>query len=206
MNSTNQEQLLNILSLQTNDISGCLTNCSSNGQCKLNSLRGFYTCACEPYFIGPSCQYDTRPCSSTSPCLNNGTCSNQQITNATLFECQCQTSFYGTNCEKQINICQNETCNKNGYCYNSQNEPKCKCFTGYLGDKCDLISSQIQQVKTIQSTSSIICFIIFATMISMVILNDIMNCFIDKKKKRSNKNVQQESSFIRYKYQTKFQE
>ena len=170
---------MNVLSTQTGDISGCLVNCSSNGQCQLNLGTKMYECECDTFFSGQACQYDSRPCSS-NPCLHNATCINSK--NDTSFQCECQNTFFGLNCENQINICQNKTCGGKGYCFNDQNEPKCKCFTGYSGDNCELVSSQVKIAKNIQTTSSIICFIVLSTTVALVVLNDLWNCFFTGKK------------------------
>ncbi len=181
-------QLLDILTQQTSDISGCLLQCSSQGQCQLNQNTQMYECGCKTYFSGSACQYDSRPCSS-GPCLNNGTCTNVQGLNSTLsFQCECQNTYYGENCEKQIDICQNKTCNGKGYCFNSQNEPKCKCFSGYSGDECDLTSATVKLVQSVQFTSSLVCFIVIGTTILILILNDLWNCFIRKRNKTNSKN------------------
>jgi hypothetical protein len=157
LNSQNSTKLLNILTTQNGSITGCLRQCSSQGQCQLNQITQMYGCVCDTYFSGSACQYDSRPCSS-GPCLNNGTCTNVQGLNSTLsFQCECQNTYYGTNCEKQIDVCHNKTCNGKGYCFNSQNEPKCKCFSGYSGDECELTSAYVKIVKGTQLTATIIC-------------------------------------------------
>ena len=174
---------MNVLSTQTGDISGCLVNCSSHGKCKFDYFTQMYECGCNTFFSGKACQFDSRPCSS-GPCLNNGTCVN--VNNDTSFQCECQQTFFGLNCENQINICQNKTCGGKGYCFNDQNEPKCKCFTGYSGDECDLVSSQVKLVKNVQTTSSIICFIVLGTTVALIVLNDLWNYFFAAKKDKTN--------------------
>jgi predicted small secreted protein len=200
MNGSNAAQILNILSQQTGDISGCLLQCSSQGLCQLNQNTQMYECGCNTYFSGSACQYDSRPCSS-SPCLNNGTCTSVQGLNSTLsFECECQNTYYGIYCEKQIDICQNQTCNGKGYCFNSQNSPKCKCFSGFSGDECDLTSVQVKIVQSVQFTSSLLCFIVIGTFITMVILNDLLKIFCNKKQNSKEENLNEAPKIIRFKY------
>jgi hypothetical protein len=188
-NSTNSNftQVLSLLSDQKGNLNGCLQNCSSSGICSLNN--GLIGCQCFEYFTGASCQYDTRPCAS-NPCLNNGTCINTINETSSLFECQCKNTFYGLNCENQINICQNTTCNDHGYCYTEQNTAKCKCFTSYSGDVCEIVSSQVKLVKSVQLTSTIICFVVLGLVIFSVISNDIFNYFTGRRNKtKAKKNI-----------------
>jgi hypothetical protein len=200
MNNESISQLLDILTQQTGDISGCLLQCSSQGQCQLNQNTQMYECGCKTYFSGSACQYDSRPCSS-GPCLNNGTCKNVQGLNSTLsFECECQNTYYGTNCEKQIDVCQNKTCNGKGYCFISQNEPKCKCFSGYSGDECDLTSATVKLVKSVQFTSSLVCFIVIGTFITMVISNDLLKICCNKKQNFKEEKLNKAPKEIRFKY------
>jgi hypothetical protein len=90
-------------------------------------------------------------------------------------------------CEEQIDICQNQTCNGKGYCFNSQNSPKCKCFTGYSGDVCDLTLVQVKIVKSVQFTSSLLCIIVIGTFITMVVINDIWDRLFKKINKNKSK-------------------
>jgi hypothetical protein len=194
-NSTNSNstQVLSILSNQKGNLNGCLQNCSSTGICSLNN--GFIGCQCFEYFTGASCQYDTRPCAS-NPCLNNGTCINIVNDTTSLFKCQCKNTFYGLNCEYQINICQNVTCQDHGYCYSDQNIAKCKCFTSYSGDVCEIVSSQVKLVQSVQLTSSIICFVVMGLVVLSVVSNDTFNYFT----RRINKKNAKKKVVNRFKY------
>jgi hypothetical protein len=161
---------LSILASQTSDLNGCLQNCSSSGICLINS--GIIYCECFEYFTGSACQLDMRPCAS-NPCLNNSTCVNNFTEETYSFECQCQNTYYGMNCERQIDLCQNVTCNNHGYCSIEQNEGRCKCFTGYYGDKCEIESAYVKFVQSVQLTSSIICFIVIGVSVFLIVLNGV---------------------------------
>ncbi len=197
-NSTNLNftQVFFILSSQKGNLNGCLQNCSSSGFCSLSF--GIIGCQCFQYFTGSSCQYDTRPCAS-NPCLNNGTCINVVNGTASSFECQCKNTFYGLSCENQIDICQNVTCNRHGYCYTEQNMAKCKCFTSYSGDTCEIESSYVKLVRSVQLTSTIICFGALGLVIFSVISNDTFNYFT-RRKNKTNGIKNEEIVVIRFKY------
>ena len=161
----------------------CLTNCSNNGICLLNSTLDKYSCNCSNNFNGESCQFDLRPCSKY-PCLNNGTCINKNV-NTNEFECKCLTNYYGIYCENKKDLCLNETCSNNGYCFvNDSNLPFCNCFNGYDGHKCDLEGSSVKVLKNVRIISILICAFIFVFVIFLIISNDIWNyCMIKKQTK-----------------------
>ncbi|CAF0996917.1 unnamed protein product [Brachionus calyciflorus] len=113
--------ILNVLDSKS-DINDCLTNCSGHGQCKLSKDFKFI-CECFENYAGSDCSLITLPCSS-NPCLNNGTCINN-LTDSS-YTCDCQRDFYfGKNCEFKKDVCVNETCSKNGNCYDENNKAKC---------------------------------------------------------------------------------
>jgi hypothetical protein len=179
------------LANQKGDLNACLQNCSSSGVCTLRN--GLIGCQCFDYFTGSACQFDTRPCSS-GPCMNNATCTNSLNTTFASFECECQQTFYGLNCENQINICQNVTCNDHGYCYKDHHHKlaKCKCFTSFSGDECEIVSTFVKLVQSVQLTSSIICFITLGLMVLLVFVNDAFNYLTGRREKaRQNKNKKQ---------------
>ena len=165
------------------DLSGCIVNCTNNGQCKFDSINTKFICSCfSNYMSGYACQIDTRPCSS-NPCLNNATCvdysnsGNNSMaallgTNSSSFYCSCGKYYKGTYCESKIDLCQNETCSNNGNCFEFNNMPKCKCFSMYSGDKCETQSSELKNVKTIISYTTILAIITIVLFYSSFILMD----------------------------------
>ena len=181
------EYLLDIMKNNI-DLTNCLTNCSSNGKCRLNEYQSF-VCECNDHYIGPRCQASSKPCAS-NPCLNGATCFND-FTNKT-FKCQCMTKndsllFYGRNCEKKIDVCENETCSKNGICNDIDNEAKCKCFKSYSGIKCEIESQEIKLVKTVIKTSSIIAIIVICLTFFIFLSIDLLDFFLNRKNKKLKK-------------------
>ena len=170
------------------DLSGCLVNCSNNGQCKFDSLINNFFCSCSSiYLSGYACQIDTRPCSS-NPCLNNATCvdysnsanynmSSLLSTNSSSFYCLCNQYHKGYFCELEIDVCQNETCSSNGNCFASNHMPKCKCFNMYSGDKCEFESSDLKTVKAMISFTTFLAIIIIVLFYCVFVLMDITKYF-----------------------------
>ena len=193
-------QLLSIISQQTNNLNGCLQNCSSSGVCSLKN--GLIGCQCFQFFTGSSCQFDTRPCAS-NPCLNNATCVNNVNNQSSSFKCQCQDTFYGTNCELQINLCQNVTCSGNGYCFVDKKEGTCKCFTSYSGENCEIELMEMKIVRDVQWTSTIIAFLVIGLSIIVVISNDVWNYLMRRKGKKTTHKPNPKQDVIRYKYYTR---
>jgi hypothetical protein len=198
MSQANMQQLLNILQ-SNNDISACLANCSNQGTCKLDQQTLKYICECNANFKGKSCQTDERPCSQANNCLNNGTCINSL--NLTSSSCQCPENglFYGQYCENMRNLCENKTCSFHGYCTQSQNETKCKCYNGYEGDDCEIESNTVKVVKNVQWTTTIICIICIATFMLIILGNDLFN-FLKFNRKNRLKDIEKKSQFLKEKF------
>jgi competence transcription factor ComK len=93
---------------------------------------------------------------------------------------------------------------KHGYCYINQTRAKCKCFTSYSGDECEIESMHVRLVKSVQWTSTLICFVSIGVSIILVILNDIWNLLIRtrakkvKRQKSDNKTKQKIEQFKYY--------
>ena len=155
-------QAVDLLKLDYN-LDGCLLNCSNKGICTFNPDINKLFCLCNSvYLIGDSCQIDSRPCSS-NPCLNNGSCSdnsNKNSFNSTLeFKCSCDRFYEGRYCESRIDVCKNETCNGNGKCEDVNSQAKCKCFSMFLGEKCEVKSEELVKIQSVISTATLIAII-----------------------------------------------
>ena len=175
-----------VLQGYTGDLSSCLANCSNQGICVLDSQNKF-KCQCSQFRAGASCQSDTRPCAS-SPCLNNGTCSN--MNNFTSFECTCQNElFYGRFCENKLDLCLNSTsCIKDqGYCQMNGSQPICKCFLGYFGIKCEMVSASLIIRKSMISAATLIAIIIMVCYAITILCFDFTKYFLFKKKDKIQK-------------------
>ena len=158
------------------DINACLSNCTNRGTCKLVSNQT-YICVCNEYFQGKLCQTNKSPClTQSNKCLNNGKCINSW--NLTSFSCEClpNAPFYGQYCENMKNLCENVTCSSHGYCTQSINETKCKCYKGYEGETWGIESISVKVVKTIQWTTTIICIVCLIIFWILIIGSDILSC------------------------------
>ena len=190
----NLSQTTNLLNSKY-DFGGCIVNCSNKGQCKFDSLNNKFMCSCFfSYLSGYACQIDTRPCSS-NPCLNNATCVdytnslNYNIpvllgANSSSFYCSCDKYHRGTNCESEVDICQNETCSSNGNCFNFNKLAKCKCYSMYSGEKCELQSNELRIIKTVKPITSIIAVVVLVLFYIVFILMDLTRLFWNKSKIR----------------------
>jgi hypothetical protein len=64
------EFVLFLLGNTSNDLYGCLVNCSGNGVCRY-TVDNKFICGCKDKFKGLACEVDQHPCAS-SPCINDG--------------------------------------------------------------------------------------------------------------------------------------
>ncbi len=140
-----------------------------------------YVCQCNQYKTGASCQTDSRPCSS-SPCLNNGTCSDTN--NNTSFYCTCQNSLYfGVNCEHQVDLCLNNTeiCHEShGYCIMNETKPVCKCFMDFSGINCETMSTSLVVKKAIINVSTIVAILVMVCFMIIILGFDYTKYFLMK--------------------------
>jgi hypothetical protein len=185
-------QLNNILANYTGDLSACLSNCSNQGICKLNSLQQ-YICECNQYKTGAACQSDSRPCSN-NPCLNNATCLN--VMNQTKFQCECSNPnlYFGIYCENKFDLCQNSSVcfNNQGYCIVNGTQPMCKCLMGYSGVNCEILSTALAAKKVITKTTTIFAIIVMVCFVMIVIFFDYTKFFLMKNEKKNKNNKKNE--------------
>ena len=102
-------------------------------------------------YYGESCEKDLNPCNKNNQCIKNSTCKLIKI-NSTYYDFKCICSsdlYYGVHCENKINVCKGIICSFNGRCQDIDDKPKCKCFTGYSGDNCEIISEDLKYKKTL---------------------------------------------------------
>ena len=193
------QQLILILATSSYDLSSCLVNCSNNGICLFDTYTQKYLCRCLTNFVGPSCQTDTRACSSY-PCLNNATCLNYPVNgSSSTFKCVCDTNYFGTYCENKVDLCENRKCSNKGYCFiNSTDSPYCKCFIGYSGNQCDIELTSAKIVYRAQISSILICVVCIALTVLTVVLNDACNIWINNKENK--KHPQNRHRVIHFKY------
>jgi hypothetical protein len=162
------------------DMTACLTNCSNNGVCGLDTNHNF-VCNCFQFYGGSMCERDLRQCSS-SPCMRNGTCTN--ILNSTLdanqtksiysFECKCQFPYYGKYCQLITNLCWNITCSKHGQCFMNGSSTYCSCFTSYSGLECEIISQDLKTKQNIAIVSACVAIIIISAVLGSILLSDLV--------------------------------
>lgn len=187
INSEESVQLITSLLTSKYDISACLTNCSGNGECAFSGTK--FICNCfYNYFTGTKCERDKRLCSSFQ-CFNNGTCNDKinETINKYDFECDCQYPYYGKRCTSRLNLCLNSTCISNqGMCFINGSQIMCKCYTGYSGNNCEIISTGVKVIKAVSTGSAVVAILILVSFFIFIISMDVSKLFttgvINKKK------------------------
>ncbi|CAF0918198.1 unnamed protein product [Adineta steineri] len=97
----------------------------------------FYPHACEDSTeIGSHCNVSNAPCNQLQPCLNNGTCYNND-TNVDRYFCLCLEGFNGTECQLDFRVCKSDTCFNDGTCLTLNATFNCSCKSGWEGKHCE---------------------------------------------------------------------
>lgn len=58
-------------------------------------------------------------------------------------------SYKGTNCEENINECEEKPCLNSGTCFDTYGSYSCECLSGFTGQNCEIVST---------TWSTIICY------------------------------------------------
>ncbi|CAF1198564.1 unnamed protein product [Adineta ricciae] len=147
-----------------------LRPCQNNATCSSDNttLLG-YSCMCLPGFNGTQCQYNYRPCQS-STCLNNGICNE---TSNTTFTCSCSPGWQNSHCETKINYCKPTTCLNRGVCQPLLLNYTCQCISGsYSGQYCEITSSRTVAFQTFsKSFAYIVIFAIISTAMFIIVMD-----------------------------------
>ncbi|PVD35911.1 hypothetical protein C0Q70_02880 [Pomacea canaliculata] len=111
-------------------------NCTSSHQTCINTVGGF-TCVCTDGYhynasmVCEACAAETfgRNCSSSCTCVTNNTASCNNVNGS----CTCNSGWNGTNCEQDINECEQHSppCVANLTCVNTNGSYLCVCNPGY---------------------------------------------------------------------------
>ncbi|GFX26303.1 CUB and sushi domain-containing protein 1 [Trichonephila clavipes] len=86
-------------------------HCSFTGNCFAIADFSSYICKCFANYFGEECQYDNTcgPNSTSSVCLNGGTC--RYYVGSSVRTCECLPGYTGAKCESLISALRNETFN-----------------------------------------------------------------------------------------------
>ncbi|XP_078669345.1 MAM and LDL-receptor class A domain-containing protein 1-like [Branchiostoma floridae x Branchiostoma belcheri] len=69
----------------------------------------------------------------SSPCLNNGTCTDGKDN----YTCTCGEQFYGPNCEHDMDDCKSAPCLNDGTCIDGDKNYTCICSDAFYGSHCE---------------------------------------------------------------------
>ena len=123
-------------------------------------------------FTGIHCEVDTRACRPSQPCLYGGSC-NETLNDTS---CACPAGKTGDNCQYQMDICANITCQNDGVCQSLYSNWSCLCTNNqlYSGIYCEVKSNSLR-IKEICSRSfagvAIGCIV---TVLGFVLIMDIL--------------------------------
>ncbi|CAH1255409.1 CSMD3 [Branchiostoma lanceolatum] len=71
----------------------------------------------------------------SSPCLNNGTCTDGKNN----YTCTCGEQFYGPNCENDVDDCKSAPCLNDGTCIDGDRNYTCICSEAFYGGDCEFV-------------------------------------------------------------------
>lgn len=154
--------------------------CLNLARCYPNiSIPLGYQCICVIGFTGIHCEVDTRSCRPSQPCLYGGSC-NETLNDT---NCACPAGKTGDNCQYQMDICANISCQNDGVCKSLYSNWSCLCTNSelYSGIYCEVKSTSLR-IKEIYSRSlagvAIGCI---STVVGFVLIMDLLKycCHID---------------------------
>lgn len=127
-----------------------LNPCANEATCiPVNSNAPDYICECKSGWSGRNCTENVNDCDGHL-CQNGAKC----VDGMNTYSCQCANGFSGQFCEQapqmpeieqlaKTSPCQQSDC-VHGVCFqpnSNSTEYYCKCSTGYMGKRCDILSS-----------------------------------------------------------------
>lgn len=102
--------------------------CLFGGRCE-NHEPNNYTCICPMHLSGKRCEYG-KFC-TPNPCMNGGICEEGDG----ISHCMCR-GFTGSNCEIDVNECENQPCGNGATCINEAGSFRCICPSFLTGASC----------------------------------------------------------------------
>jgi len=111
--------------------------CSGNGYCNVN-VNGTPQCICtKTGYGGDNCsEYNnTAECPGNPECYDNGICVNGS--------CECDEIWEGISCAiLKCPLNNGLICNDRGYCVENETLTYCNCSEGWIGESCELVSTE----------------------------------------------------------------
>ncbi|XP_068110357.1 protein jagged-2 isoform X2 [Hyperolius riggenbachi] len=101
--------------------------------CLHGSCQTPWECVCETNWGGLLCDKDLNYCGTHHPCLNGGTCMNNEPDK---YHCACADGYSGKNCEIAEHACASNPCANDGICHEVSSGFECHCPPGWSGPTC----------------------------------------------------------------------
>ena len=111
---------------------------------------------------------------------NNGTCievnSTLSSSDGMKFFCECSEGFNGVNCQLQIDLCGNITCQNNGFCRTVDMVWTCICLNPslYFGQYCEHQTSALTVKKALSKSFASVAITAIVLTCSFVVVMDIL--------------------------------
>jgi hypothetical protein len=112
-------------------------------------------------------------------------------TSNTTFTCSCVLGWRGTNCETQINYCQDIVCQNNGVCRPLFRNYTCECLgDSFSGQYCEIKSNKIITRQMVSKSFGYIAIIAMGSIALFIVLMDVLKYYfgIDVTRKKLKQN------------------
>ncbi|CDW60341.1 hypothetical protein TTRE_0000870901 [Trichuris trichiura] len=147
----------------------CEGTCLNGGTCV--PARGEPHCFCRRGFTGSNCSEALKSCGESGTCQNGGTCETLVIGAEEVKVCKCKDRYGGVTCEREVQKCEDDSCNYNGVCRENAEYGmiECTCYQSYQGEYCDKKDGKLIE-RLINPTSSNVVNVVVGFVLGFLML------------------------------------